>query len=520
MAPLFNQGFTSSESNPSEGVLGQPEGYDELAYASAHELAARIRRRDLSPVEVIEAFIARIEARNPSLNALVYLGFDDARRAARAAEDAVMRGAELGPLHGVPTAIKDLFDFKPGWPASLGGIRALKNNIVNAYCAYAERMERGGAILLGKTNSSLMGFRGTCDNYLFGPTRNPFDRSKNAGGSSGGSAAAVADGLLPLAEGTDAGGSIRIPASWCGVYGYKASFGRVPFLVGPDAFGNDSPFLFEGPITRTVEDAALALNVLAGYDPRDPFSLNEPAVDFTAATRRSIRGLRIAYSPDFDVFPVDGRVAAVVSRAVRAFEEAGAHVEEVKLGITRPHLAYSDVWNRLYMLLNLHAFEDFKRKGMDLLKDHRDDFPPEYLYWVEEGRRMSALDYYRDQDVRTEVYHAIQGVLNDYDLLITPTTACLPVDNAADGNTVGPSLINGQKVDPLIGWCLTYFVNFSGHPAASIPAGFAEEGLPVGMQIIGRRNADVDVLAASAAFERLRPWREGYQVCRERPLGA
>jgi amidase/aspartyl-tRNA(Asn)/glutamyl-tRNA(Gln) amidotransferase subunit A len=430
-----------------------------------------------------------------------------------------MRGAELGPLHGVPAAIKDLFDFKPGWPASLGGIRALKGNIVNAYCAFCERIEsRGGAILLGKTNSSLMGFRGTCDNYLFGPSRNPFNSAKNTGGSSGGSAAAVADGLMPLAEGTDAGGSIRIPSAWCGVYGYKASFGRTPFLARPNAFGAaDSPFLFEGPITRTVEDAALALNVLAGYDSRDPFSITAAVPDFTAATRRSIRGLRIAYSPDLDVFPVDPNVAKVVDRAVRAFEEAGARVDEVKLGITRSQRELSDVWSRLYMLLNLQAFESYKQNGIDLLGDHRDDFPPEYLAWVEKCQGMSALDFYRDQAVRTEVFNAFQGVLESYDLLITPTLACPPVDNASDGNTVGPSSINGQDVDPLIGWCLTYFVNFTGHPAASIPAGMSN-GLPVGMQIIGRRNADMDVLAASAAFERLRPWSDTYHLCRERPL--
>jgi len=288
--------------------LGQALHSDELAYVPAHELAARIRRRELSPVEVIDTFIRRIEARNPSLNALVYLDFDGARRRAKEAESALLAGEALGPLHGVPSALKDLFDFKPGWPASLGGIRALKHNVVNAYCAFCERMEvRGGAVLLGKTNSPLMGFRGTCDNYLFGPTRNPFNLAKNTGGSSGGSAAAVADGLLPFAEGTDAGGSIRIPAAWCGVYGYKASFGRVPFLARPNAFGTaDSPFLFEGPITRTVEDAAVALNVLAGYDSRDPFSLTDPVVDYTEATRRSIRGLKIAYSPNLDVFPVDG----------------------------------------------------------------------------------------------------------------------------------------------------------------------------------------------------------------------
>ena len=517
--------MTSSISNKydaqNERVKPAARLSDELAYASANELAARIRRRDLSPVEVVDAFIARVEARNPSLNALVYVGFEDARREAKAAEHAVMHGAELGPLHGVPAAIKDLFDFKPGWPTTLGGIRALRNNIVNTYSPFAERIERrGGAILLGKTNSSLMGFRGVCDNYLFGATRNPFNLAKNSGGSSGGSAAAVADGMLPLASGSDAGGSIRIPASWCGVYGYKASFGRAPFMVRPNIFGGDSPFLFEGPITRTVEDAAVALSVLAGYDPRDPFSLTEPVPDFTAATRRSIRGMRIAYSPNFDVFPVDRRVAEVVGRAVRAFEEAGARVDEVKLGLTRSQREYSDLWCRLYMVLNLHALEDLKRAGTDLLGAHRDDFPPEYMAWVEKAQGMSALDLYRDQALRAEVYNAIQGTLNDYDLLITPTMASLAVDNADDGNTLGPREINGEEVDPLIGNCLTYFINFTGHPAASVPAGLSEEGLPVGMQIIGRRNADVDVLAASAAFERLRPWHDTYRVCRDRPLGA
>ena len=156
---------------------------------------------------------------------------------------------------------------------------------------------------------------------------------------------------------------------------------------------------------------------------------------------------------------------------------------------------------------------------VDLLKDHRDDFPPEYLRWIDVGYRMSALDFFRDQEIRTEIYDAIQGVLNRYDLLITPTLACLPVDNADDGNTKGPTAINGEEVDPLIGWCLTYFINFSGHPAASIPAGLSDDGLPVGMQIIGRRYADADMLAASAVFERLRPWQDSYRICANRPGG-
>jgi amidase len=484
---------------------------DESAYMTAAELAARIRRRELSPVEAVDAAIDRIEEHNERLNAFVHLGFDDARRAARDAQRALDSGEDVGPLHGVPTAIKDLFDFKPGWPSTIGGIRALADFVPDFYCVFAERIERAGAVIVGKTNSPTMGMRGTCDNFMFGPTRNPFDLSRNSGGSSGGSAAAVASGLVPFAEGTDGGGSIRIPASWCGVYGYKASFGRIPFVARPGGFTGLFPFLFEGPITRTVEDAALALGALSGYDPRDPFSLDEE-VDFAAALRGSVRGKRIAYSPNLDVYPVARGVAEVVERAVRAFEEAGAHVEEVSLGIERDQRELSDLWCRMIMYPSVETLEGFKAAGIDLIGDHRDDFPPEYLAWVEQGYRLTPPELVRDQQLRTEIYDAIQGVFADYDLLVTPTLADVAVPNADDGNTLGPRQVEGVDVDPLIGWCLTYFMNFSGHPAASIPAGLSEDNLPVGMQIVGKRYADADVITASAVFEQLRPWQDTYAL--------
>ncbi len=490
---------------------------DELAYTTAVELADRIRGRELSPVEVLEATIERIEARNPSLNALVYLGFDDARAAAREAEEALTSGAELGPLHGVPAAIKDLFDFKPGWPATFGGIRALRDYELDAYCGFAERAERAGAILVGKGNSPVMGFCGACDNPLFGPSRNPFDTSRNTGGSSGGCAGAVADGLLTFAEGSDGGGSIRIPASWCGIYGYKPSFGLVPNLSRPNAFGATDPFLFEGPLTRTVADAALVLGAIAGYDPRDPLSVDGPT-DFTDATQRPIEGMRIAYAPNYDVFPIDPRVASAVAHAVTAFEEAGAHVEEVELGLQRDQRELSDLWCRLMMPINVAGIEGLKRAGIDILGDHPDDLPPQYREWLERGYRMTALDIADDQVMRTEVFDAFQAVFADHDLIVGPTLCTLPVHNATDGSvTVGPSEVNGVEVDELIGWCPTYLVNYTGHPAASIPCGMAD-GLPVGMQLIGRRYADADVLAASAAFERLRPWQETYRVPAERAV--
>ncbi len=489
---------------------------DELAYMTATDMAARIRRRQLSPVEIVDAVIERIEQRNPSLNAFIFKGYDDARQRAEQAEHAVVSGEELGPLHGVPTAMKDLFDFKPGWTSTFGGVRALKSLVIDAYCVFAERIERAGAILIGKTNSPIMGFRGVCDNYLFGPTSNPFGTTFNSGGSSGGSAAAVADGLVPFAEGTDGGGSARIPAAWCGVYGYKASFGRVPMVSRPDAFERTNPFIYEGPIARTVEDAALVLNALSGYDARDPYSLDED-IDFLPATRRSIRGMRIAYSPDLDVFPVDPRIAKVVREAVDAFKEAGAQVDEVKLGLKRDQRELSDLWCRLILPLSNVCFQRMRAGGLDLLGEHRDDFPPEFLHWVDRTQGTTVLEQMADQEIRTEVYDAVQGVLANHDVLVCPTVSAMPVKNGSDGNTLGPAEVDGVEVDRLIGWCPTYFFNFSGHPAASIPAGFADD-LPVGMQIVGRRYGDADVLAASAAFERLRPWYGSYARCAERAI--
>jgi amidase len=460
------------------------------------ELARRIRDREVSPVAVMEETVRGIEQRNPRLNAFAHVAFDEAMEAARAAE----RSAPVGPLHGVPTAIKDLFDFKPGWPATYGGIPQLRDHTVPVSCVWCERMEAAGAIVVGKTNSPALGLRGTTDNYLFGPTRNPWDTTRNAGGSSGGSAAAVADGMLTIAEGTDGGGSIRIPSAWCGVYGYKQSWGRVPAIIRPNAFGGINPFLFEGVITRTVADAALGMSALAGHDPRDPLSARDE-VDFLDAIDRGIAGMRIAYSPDLGVFPVDRRVAAVVAEAVRAFEEAGAQVEEVEVGIARDQRELSDLWCRLIMPVNVAIVERLEAGGHDV----RAGLPRECLRWLDEGSALTARDVTRDQEMRTEVYDAVEAVLADHDLLVNPTVACLPVPNADDGNTVGPSEIEGVAVDPLIGWCLTYIANMTGHPAASIPAGMAD-GLPVGMQIMGRGGADGDVIAASAAFERLRPW--------------
>ena len=482
---------------------------DELAYVSAVELAGRIRRRDLSPVEVVDYFLGRIEKLNPLINAYVTMLDDEARERARRAEQAVMAGEALGPLHGLPVALKDLLTLKPGVPATSGSV-PFKNFVTEQTTTYVAHLEGAGAISLGLTNSPEIGHKGTTDNYLFGPTSTPFAIGRNAGGSSGGSAAAVAAGLAPLSQGSDGGGSIRIPASWSGAYGYKASYGRVPFVARPNAFMSLAPFIFSGPITRTVEDAALMMSVMGRHDPRDPMSLPDQGIDYLAATRRAVHGLKVAYSPDFGIFPVDRRVAEVVRSALPAFEEMGMGVEEVQIKIDATQQELSALWIRQTALLNLELAHAVKPLGIDLLGEHNGQLTPTFAETLEIGKSMSGWDQRAGELLRTKVYDPIQDVLDDYDVLVTPTLTVPPVENASDGDTLGPAEVNGEEVERCIGWCMTYPINFTGNPAASIPAGFTEDNLPIGMQIIGRRYADETLLAVSAAFERARPWHHKY----------
>lgn len=492
-------------------------GHSEVAYRSAVDLAGAIASGQVSPVEVMEETLRNVDEREPSLNAIVFRGFDEAMSSARRLAERLGRGEAVGPLAGVPVLMKDLFDFKPGWPATFGGIPAMADFSIDGYCIWAERMEAAGAIIIGKGNSPALGYRGTCDNYLFGPTANPFDTSRNSGGSSGGPAATVADGLVPIAEGTDGGGSIRIPAAWCGVVGYQPSAGRVPSVVRPNAFSVVSPFIYEGPITRTVADAALAMSALAGPHQGDPFcALDEP--DFTSSLDRGVEGWKIAYSPDLGVYPVQSEVAAVVDEAVRAFEDAGAEVVPVDIDIDLDQRELADLWCRLIMPLSLDAFAGLKEGGLDILGEHRTDLPPEFLRWADHVAGMSAMEYFDDNSRRSRVFDALQAVMSEHDVLVSPTLACMPVENSSDGETRGPTEIEGVEVDPVIGWCMTYFTNFTGYPAVSLPAGLSG-GLPVGMQVIGRRGADVDVLAAAAAFEKTRPWDHIYEIPANRDLG-
>lgn len=484
--------------------------HEEVCFIPAAELTRKIRGREFSPVEVVDAFLARIEERNPEINAYVTLLGDGAREAASAAERALYLGGELGPLHGVPVAIKDLSDHKAGVRSTYGS-KPLAAYVPDRSVPYVERLEAAGAIILGKTNTPEFGIKGATDNLLFGPTRNPFDLEKNAGGSSGGSAAAVADGLAAVAQGTDGGGSVRIPASFCGVYGLKTTFGRVPVAARPDAFGWHTPFIDVGPLARTVEDAAIMLGVMAGSHPRDPHALPGGGPDYRAALRHPVEGLRIAYSPDLGCFPVEEEILSVVGEAALSLAEAGAKVEEVEIDLGYPQRELSSVWVREIAVRCAASAANFKAAGVsDLAGEQRGDLTPEFAALLDLGSGMRAVDYKLDDVVRTGILDAFEDLFERYDLLVSPTLAVPPFENADDGNTTGPTRVNGEMVDPLIGWCLTYPANFTGHPAASVPAGFTRDGLPVGMQLVGRRFDEATVIAVSATLERTRPWSGSY----------
>ncbi|MFC7156337.1 amidase [Halomarina halobia] len=477
---------------------------EDLLFSSATDLARRIRAGDLSSSALVEACLDRIDARNDRTNAFVTLCADEARAAAAAADRAVERGDDLGPLHGLPVAIKDLTPVA-GVRTTYGSV-PLAEHVPDRDAPAVERLRAAGAVVVGKTNTSEFGHVATTDNDLFGPTATPYDVERTAGGSSGGSAAAVADGLVPLAQGTDAGGSVRIPAACCGVYGLKPTFGLVPRRARPDALADALPFTCTGPLTRTVADAALLLDAMAGAHPADPFSLPSPETGFVAALDAPVTDLRVAYSPTLDAFPVASEVRDLVEEATCALADAGMTVERAEPGLQgvwdRARRGSLTIFQSKMAALAAGSGEAF---GVDL-RERMDELSGVVAPMIRRGEEHSALELSEANAARTAVFDAVEALFGEYDLLACPTLAVPPFSKAA----FGPQEVNGESIDPYTGWYLTQPFNMTGHPAASIPAGWTDDGLPVGLQLIGPRHGDATVLAASAAYERERPWRGRY----------
>ena len=465
---------------------------EELAFSPATELVELIASKQVSPVELTELYYRRIDRLDPKVNSYLLLTRDYAMDAARAAEAAVVRGDDLGPLHGLPVSIKDT-QMTKGFTSTSGSI-VFKDRVPERDSAVVERVLDAGAIMLGKTNAPEFGLVGTCENSLGEPGRNPWNTDRVPGGSSGGAAAATAASLCAISTGGDGGGSIRIPASFCGVYGIKPTQGRVSGYSGLQGPAMVNSFFGQsGPLSRTVRDAALMLQVLAGHDRRDPISLREVPPDFVAAVDRDISGLRVAWSPDYGFAAVDPEVLETTTNAAREFEQLGCDVEESDLVMDSPYSAYGPIYEA-------SAYITYGRY-VETHGDRMTHYAKEFIEW---GSRVTAGDYARAQARIDELKAQMTDLFEEYDLLLSPTTSvtAIPVGEFPDeyaGRPAYPHRYFGFHP-------FTYPINAIGHPAASIPAGFSSEGMPIGLHIVGRKGDEVTVLAASAAFERAMPW--------------
>src|SRR5262245_957138 len=459
---------------------------DEVIWLSALELAAWIRSKQISPVEVTEALLSRIDALNPRLNVFCLVAHDAARHAAREAEIAVMKGEPVGPLNGVPVSIKDVI-FTRGMRTT-GGSRLFAEAVPDEDAVVVGRLRAAGAVILGKTNTSEFGHKAVTDNPTFGVTRNPWNPDLTPGGSSGGAGAAVAAGLGPVALGTDGGGSIRIPASFCGVFGFKPSRGRVPDHPG---FPGWDLLSSTGPLARTVRDAALVLDVVAGGDDRDRHSLPRESGSYVAACDDQVKGLHVAWTPDLGYAAVDPRVQTLCENAAAEFEALGCHVEVVNPGWENPEEAFGTI-----VAARFHAH------WADQLPENAAAFDPTLLRLIERGSAVTARDYVLAEERVKAYWSEVLAFLARFDLLLTPTVAVPPFPAAERP----PREVASQALS-VLGWMpFTYPFNLTGQPAASVPAGFTDDALPVGLQIVGRRHADRVVLAAAAAYEAVCPW--------------
>lgn len=464
----------------------------DLWFKSAHELAAAVRSRQLSPVELMEACLQRIEEVNPILNAFIAMRPEEALADARSTADRIARGEEVGPLAGLPFGVKELEDAE-GFPSTHASV-PFKDNWPERDSVQVERLKNAGAILLGKTNAPEFGYTAFTKNLLFGVTRNPWNPERTPGGSSGGTSAAIASGMVPLATGSDGGGSVRIPACYTGCFGLKPTYGRVP--RGPFQMLPWSDTICYGPITRTVRDAAMHMDAVVGHHPADPDSLPHPGISYVETLKQLPSKLRIAWSPTLGYARVQPDVRREVEQAVAVFEKLGHDVEELEGGFPDPGLQWAQV-----------AGTETYAQITDLVEEHRSEFGRGFLQGVERAGRVTPKRYGAAQRARADLVNYLWRLFERYDLLMTPTLPTEAFD--ARGKWMSEVEIDGKLIkNPLQVVAFTYPFNLSRHPAATVRAGLTDSGLPCGLQIVGPYHREELVLQASYAYEQERPWND------------
>jgi amidase len=463
-------------------ALEAEAGSSPLCFLSAVDMAGLIRTRKLSAREALAAHLQQIERVNPKVNAMVTLVPELAAAAAAKADEMQARGESLGPLHGLPVAHKDLLETR-GIRTTFGS-PLYANFIPTEDDLVVERMRQAGAITIGKTNTPEFGAGSQTFNKVFGATHNPYDLTKTCGGSSGGAAAALACGFAPVATGSDTGGSLRNPAAFCNVVGFRPSIGRVP---SPTAAFGWSTLSTTGCLGRSVADLALALSTISGPDSRAPLSINEGGELFARPLGRSFKGVRVAWFKDLGGAPFDPRVRAVADGQRATFESLGCIVEQ-----SEPDFAAAEVAFRI-----LRAWNSANAYGARL-REHPDAFKDTLKAEIEEGLRLSGSDVARAETAHTQIWRQFQAFLRTYEYFILPTTQLPPFSI----DTPYPTELGGVKFDNYIDWMKScWYISATGNPAASVPAGFTTEGLPMGIQIVGRNKEDFSVLQLAHAFE-------------------
>lgn len=455
---------------------------EEIVFLTAQEMVRLIQAGELSALEVMEAHLAQIQRVNPKVNAIVTLVAEQALDGARKADQALARGAPLGPLHGLPVAHKDLVETK-GIRTTYGS-PIFKEHVPDFDALIVERLKAAGAITVGKTNTSEFGAGSQTFNPVFGPTRNPYDLSKTCGGSSGGAAVALACGMVPIADGSDLGGSLRNPASFCNVVGFRPSPGRVPTWPTPSAW---FPLTVEGPMARTVQDVALMLSAVAGPDPRCPISIAEPGERFSGPLGRDFNGVRVAWSRDLGGLPVEPGVSKVLETHLHVFQDLGCLVEEAQ-----PNMSDADEVFRVWRAWR------FELSHGTLLQEHRHLMKETVIWNIDEGRKLTGPQVGRAELKRTALYHRVRQFMERYEFLLLPVSQVLPFPVEKEYVTE----INGVPMHTYLDWMRScYYITVTGLPAISVPCGFSPDGLPVGLQIVGRHQEDLGVLQLAYAFQ-------------------
>jgi amidase len=456
---------------------------NEICFLTAAELAEKIRSKELSAKEVMKTHLDQIERVNPKVNAIVTYLPEQAMEGAGAADEMLARGDAIGPLHGIPIAHKDLVDTKD--ILTTYGSPIYKENVPDKDALIVERLKKAGAITIGKTNTPEFGAGSQTFNEVFGETLNPYDVSRTCGGSSGGAAVALACGMIPLADGSDLGGSLRNPANFCNVVGFRTSPGRVPKWPAAVAW---APFSVQGPMARTVEDVALMLAAIAGPDPRFPISNPEPGEIFARPLERDFKNAKIAWSMDLGGLPVDTRIVDTIEKQRAVFESLGCVLEERFPDLSGADEAFK-IW-RAWL---------FEIQYGELLKTHRDQMKDTVIWNTEAGEKLTGPEIGRAEIKRTALYHRMREFMEGYEYLILPVSQVPPFDVKQRYITE----INGIKMDTYLDWMRScYYISVTGHPAISVPCGFTPEGLPVGVQIVGRHQDDRGVLELAHAFEK------------------